>query len=224
MVKIYADGANLDEMKSLAPKVDGFTTNPSLMRKAGVTDYLAFCRAAAALGKPISFEVFADEFAEMKRQARLLAALGSNVYVKIPITNTRGESSAGLITQLSAQGIKVNVTAVFTMNQVQTVEGALTSTPAIISIFSGRIADTGIDPKVACRFARKICRPETEVLWASTRELINIKQAEACGCDIITVPNDILRKMPLFAKDLAEYSLETVRMFHDDAKASGFTL
>jgi len=224
MVKIYADGASLDEMKSLAPKLDGFTTNPSLMRKAGVTDYLAFCRAASALGKPISFEVFADEFADMKRQARILAALGPNVYVKIPITNTTGQSSAELIAQLSAQGIRLNITAVFTQNQVQAAAAALTGTPAIISIFAGRIADTGKDPKAICRFARNHCSPHVEILWASTRELINIQQAEACGCDIITVPNDILRKMPLFTKDLTEYSLETVRMFHDDALASGYVL
>lgn len=225
-IKIYADGADLAQMFEQAqdPGISGFTTNPSLMKKSGVTDYEGFAKEAlSVITKPISFEVFADDFNEMERQARLISSWGENVYVKIPITNTRGESSIPLIERLSKDGVKVNVTAVFTVAQVIDVAKVLIG-PAILSIFCGRIADTGRNPSTFCHLAATFCGTNVEVLWASTRELLNIKQAEECGCDIITVPNDLLKKMNLIGKDLTEYSLETVKMFRDDAKASGFSL
>lgn len=228
MIKIFADGADLDQIAALSNNalIAGFTTNPSLIRAAGVTAYLAFAKEVIKWipCKPVSFEVIADEFDEMERQARLLSALNVTVYVKIPVTNTRGESSDKLIERLSKSGVKVNVTAVFHVKQVVDVALVLRGAPAIISIFAGRIADTGRDPAPLCVAAKRLCTMNVEVLWASTRELLNIKQAEDCGCNIITLPNDLLAKLPLIGKDLTQYSLETVRQFHDDAKASGFTL
>ncbi len=228
MVKLYADGAHLEQMISLNSdaRISGFTTNPSLMKSSGVTDYEMFARDVLwkIRAKPVSFEVFADEFGEMERQARIIAGWSDNVYVKIPITNTRGESSIPLIERLSKEGVKVNVTAVFTAAQAIDAGRVLTGAPAIISIFAGRIADAGRDPTGLCRPLKYQRGINVELLWASTRELINIQQAQDCGCDIITVPNELLAKLHLIGKDLTEYSLETVKMFYDDAKASGFSL
>lgn len=228
MVKLFADGADLAQMIELSTnqRIAGFTTNPSLCRKAGVVDYAGFgaCLAVAIPDKPISFEVIADEFDDMERQARIISAWGKNIYVKIPVTNTRGESTEPLIERLSKAGIKLNVTAIFTSKQAASVGRVLRHAPAILSIFAGRIADAGIDPAPICRNAKYLVTMNVEILWASTRELINIKQAEECGCDIVTVPHDLLAKLHLIGKDLTDYSLETVRMFHDDAKASGFVL
>lgn len=230
-VKLFADGADYEGMVKLAqkPVVKGFTTNPSLMRKAGITDYEAFARKvlAAISDRPISFEVFADDFAGMADQARAIAAWGPNVNVKIPITNTKAQPATELIRTLSAEGIELNVTAIFTLDQVRAVAGALDpATPAIVSVFAGRIADSGIDPiphMIACKKILK-SRPRAELLWASTRELLNIFQAEQCGCDIITVPNEFLNKLNLIGKDLDAYSRETVQIFHNDATAAGFKI
>jgi transaldolase len=230
-IAIYADGADVRDMVAArdAGIVKGFTTNPTLMRKCGVTDYAAFAREALeATGRmPISFEVFADDFDEMERQAKLIATWGEAVYVKIPITNTKGESSIPLIRRLSAAGVKLNVTAILTLEQVREVAGALDpDTPAIVSVFAGRIADTGVDPVPLMREAAAICaaKPKAELLWASPRELLNIFQAEECGCHIITVTADVLKKLALVGKPLDELSLDTVKMFFNDAAAAGFTL
>lgn len=230
-IRIYSDGADVREMQAAAAAglVRGFTTNPTLMRKSGVSDYAAFAREAlaAVAGMPISFEVFADEFAEMERQARLIATWGDAVYVKIPVTNTKGESSVDLIRRLSAAGVKLNVTAILTLDQVRDVVAALDrETPAIVSVFAGRIADTGRDPVPLMRDAATIVseKPKAELLWASPRELLNIFQAEECGCDIITVTPELLRKLALVGRSLDELSLDTVKMFHTDAAAAGFTL
>ena len=209
--------------------VKGFTTNPTLMKKAGVSNYEDFAREAleAIWDLPISFEVFSDEFDEMERQAHKINNWGQNVFVKIPITNTRGEPSARLIERLSRDGIKVNVTAILTLEQVEAVSKAFSSaTTAIVSIFAGRIADTGCDPMSIMREAVRILKRHSrvEVLWASSRELLNIFQAQACGCHIITVANDILKKLPLVGKDLAEHSLDTVKMFYADAVKAGFRI
>jgi transaldolase len=210
--------------------IQGFTTNPTLMRKSGITDYQSFAQEAlAATGDmSISFEVFADEFDEMERQARLIATWGASVYVKIPITNTRGESSIPLIARLSAAGVKLNITAILTLEQVRDVVEALDpTTPAIVSVFAGRIADTGVDPVPLMREAAAICaaKPKAELLWASPRELLNIFQADEVGCHIITVTSDILKKFStMVGKPLDELSLDTVKMFYNDAAAAGFKL
>lgn len=230
-IAIYADGADVRDMVAArdAGLVKGFTTNPTLMRKVGITDYQAFAKEAlAATGDmPISFEVFADEFDEMERQAKLIATWGDSVFVKIPITNTKGESSIPLIQRLSAASVKLNVTAILTLQQVREVVDALdANVPAIVSVFAGRIADTGRDPVPLMREAAEICsaKPKAELLWASPRELLNIFQAEETGCKIITVTSDILKKLAMVGKSLDELSLDTVKMFYNDASAAGFKL
>lgn len=230
-IAIYADGADVRDMVAArdAGLVRGFTTNPTLMRKSGISDYESFAREAldATRGMPISFEVFADDFDEMERQAKLIATWGDAVYVKIPVTNTKGESSVELIRRLSAAGVKLNVTAILTLEQVREVVGALDAdTPAIVSVFAGRIADTGRDPVPLMREAKAICsaKPKAELLWASPRELLNIFQAEECGCDIITCTGEILKKLAMVGKPLDELSLDTVKMFYNDAAAAGFKL
>ncbi|HEX4231934.1 MAG TPA: transaldolase [Bryobacteraceae bacterium] len=231
-VKIFADGADKSGMLSLYenPLICGLTTNPTLMRKAGISDYEAFARdiLTVVTGKPISFEVFSDEPSEMERQARKIASWGPNVYVKIPVINTRGESMSPLIGRLAASGVKLNVTAILTLGQVRTVAQALAqSVPAVVSVFAGRIADTGRDPEPYMRASRCLLedRPLAELLWASVREVLNIFQADRCGCDVVTVPHDILAKaMKLSGMDLDALSLDTVRMFANDAAAAGFSL
>jgi transaldolase len=230
-IAIYSDGADVREMVSArdAGIVTGFTTNPTLMRKSGVSDYEAFAREALAAtgGLPISFEVFADEFGEMERQARLISAWGDAVFVKIPITNTKGESSIDLIRRLSSAGVKLNITAILTLEQVREVTAALDpEVPAIISVFAGRIADTGRDPVPLMTEAAAIAaaKPKAQLLWASPRELLNIFQAEQCGCHIITVTPDLLKKLAMVGKPLAELSLDTVRMFFNDAASAGYRL
>jgi transaldolase len=231
-VKVFADGADLagmiDTYKN-KPFVKGFTTNPTLMRKAGISDYEAFARQvlAAIPDRPISFEVFSDDFAEMERQANYIAAWGENVYVKIPVTNTAGESSTPLIRRLAAAGVKQNVTALMTLPQVHVVADALAAGPsAYISVFAGRIADSGRDPLPIMRAALAIMEPapQLELIWASPREALNIVQAEEIGCHIITVTNDLIAKAALFGKDLTEFSVDTVKMFRKDAVAAGFAL
>ena len=226
-IKIYADGSDLDEMVQALDVVSGFTTNPTLMRKAGITDYKAFAKEALRRipDHPISFEVFADDIKEMEIQAEKLAALGDNVYVKIPITTTTGKSTKGLISRLLCRQIKINITAILTIQQIREVSPFLDyQTPAILSIFAGRIADTGVDPKLTVKEALDLVPRNVEVLWASCREVYNIYEAAAIGCHIITVPNNLLGKLPLFGKDLEEFSVETVKMFYNDAQSSGFTL
>jgi transaldolase len=230
-IAIYADGADVRDMLAARDGglVRGFTTNPTLMRKSGISDYESFARQAldAVAGMPISFEVFADDFDEMERQARRIATWGDGVFVKIPITNTKGASSVDLIRRLSAAGVKLNVTAILTLEQVRAVVDAVdANTPAIVSVFAGRIADTGRDPVPLMAEAAKICaaKPKAELLWASPRELLNIFQAEECGCHIITVTSDILKKLAMVGKSLDELSLDTVKMFYHDAAAAGFTL
>jgi transaldolase len=230
-VRIFADGADYDGIVKMSrnPLVKGFTTNPSLMRKAGVNDYEAF--AHKVLGtitdRPVSFEVFADDFPSMAEQARTIATWGPNVNVKIPVTNTKGQSTGELVRALSSDGIVLNLTAIFTLDQVRAVADALDpATPAIISVFAGRIADTGVDPIPHMLAAKQILgsRPKAQLLWASTREFLNIFHAEECGCDIITVPNEFLSKLDLVDKDLAEYSRETVQTFYKDATAAAFQI
>lgn len=230
-VKIFADGADLPGMLDLYrdQRIAGFTTNPTLMRKVGVTDYRAFAREvlAAIPDRPISFEVFSDELPEMERQAHEIASWGANVYVKIPVTNTRGASTGPLIRSLSRAGVKVNVTALMTLKQVREAAGNLAGgAPSCISVFAGRVADTGRDPVPLMAAAVEALRPypQCELIWASPRELLNVFQADAIGCHIITVTHDVLKKLALVAKDLDEYSLETVKMFRSDAVAAGFTL
>jgi transaldolase len=230
-VKIFADGADKAGMLEMATKswIAGLTTNPTLMRKAGVTDYRAFARdiLQAIPDKPISFEVFSDDFAEMERQANEIAGWGDNVYVKIPVTNTKAESSCPLVKRLAQAGVKQNVTALMTLRQVREVSEALgDGPPSNVSVFAGRIADTGRDPVPLMTEAVRILRdfPRQELIWASPRELLNVFQADAIGCHIITVTNDVLKKLSLVGKDLDDYSLETVKMFRDDAVAAGFAL
>jgi len=230
-VKLFADGADLAGIKEMAanPAIKGFTTNPTLMRKAGVSDYKAFALQALQVvrGRPISFEVFADEFGEMGKQAHEIASWGKNIYVKIPVTNTKGEFSGPLVERLTRAGIQVNVTALTTVDQVKRVADRLApETPAIISVFAGRIADTGRDPVPIMAEAVKIMKkkPKSELIWASPRELLNIFQANEIGCHIITATNDILKKLPLIGKDLDAYSLETVEMFYKDAKTAGYSI
>jgi transaldolase len=229
--KIFADGAELDGMLALYrhPHIKGFTTNPTLMRKAGITDYRAFAhRVLAAIpDRPISFEVFSDDFAEMERQAGEIAAWGDNVYVKIPVTNTKRIPAYDLIHRLSHAGVKVNVTAILTLEQVQEVANAVRGgAPSNVSVFAGRIADTGRDPVPLMTDAVEMLgvEPKAELIWASPRELLNIIQADVIGCHIITVTHDILKKLALIGKSLEDYSLETVKMFYDDARAAGYSL
>lgn len=231
-IKIFADGADLQGMKTMYanPMIKGFTTNPTLMKQAGVTDYVDFARKvlAAIPDRPVSFEVFADEFDEMESQANEIASWGSNVNIKIPVTNTKGAFAGPLISRLSKRGVQVNVTAVFTLDQVERIAAALDpNTPAIVSVFAGRIADTGIDPVPLMAEASKLLkksRPKAELLWASPRELLNVIQADQVGCGIITVTNDVLKKLSLIGKDQDLYSLETVKMFYNDAQAAGFKI
>ena len=228
-VKIFADGADKDTILELYknPLIKGFTTNPTLMRKAGIKNYEAFAKdiLTAVPDRPFSLEVFADEFEEMNRQARLIASWGSNVYVKIPITNTKGHDSYYLIRDLSRDGIKVNVTAITTEYQAEQAREALRGGAlAYISVFAGRIADTGVDPAPIMRRTVACLPHNIQLIWASPRELLNVFQADEIGCHIITATNDILKKLSLVGKDLTEYSLETVQMFYNDAQASEFTL
>jgi len=228
-VKIFADGADKASMLELyrQPFIKGFTTDPTLMRKAGVKDYERFAREILQLitDRPISFEVFADDEVEMERQARKIAAWGPNVYVKIPVTNTRGESMRNLIRRLSAEGIQVNATALLALDQVRHIAQALRGgAPSYISVFAGRVADTGRDPVPLMKSALELLAPSTQLVWASPRELLNIFQADEVGCHIITATSDVLKKISLIGKDLHEFSLETVRMFHDDAARAGYEL
>jgi len=230
-IKLFADGADKNGMLEMYrnPLIKGFTTNPTLMRKAGVTDFEAFAREVlqAIPDRPISFEVFSDDFGEMERQAKKIAAWGENVYVKIPVTDSKGESSATLVQHLTTAGIKINVTAVFTLEQVRQVSGALSGgAPAVISVFAGRIADTGRDPVPLMVESLALVKNSSnvELLWASPRELLNVFQADAMGCHIITATNDILQKLNLVDKDLGEYSLETVVMFRSDAMKANYHL
>jgi transaldolase len=230
-VKLYADGADIAGMLAMYKKdyIRGFTTNPTLMRKAGIQNYGAFAREILGhiSDRPISFEVFADELPEMEQQARVIARWAKNVYVKIPITNTRGVSTAPIIHSLSREGIPLNITAVFTEAQSQQVIDAIDpNTPAILSVFAGRIADAGLDPMPLMKRIRKMTEatPKMELLWASPREVLNVLQADEVGCHIITATNDILNKVSQFGKDLTQFSLETVQMFYNDAQASAFSI
>jgi transaldolase len=231
-VKIFADGADLEGMISLSrnPLIKGLTTNPTLMRKAGIQDYESFARDALAFikDKPISFEVFSDEFSEMKRQALKIRDWQQNVYVKIPITNSRGESSMALVKELAAANVQLNVTAILTAKQVREVAAALhPDVLAVVSVFAGRIADTGRDPLAVMAASKVILEelPKAELLWASVREVLNLFQADQCGCDIVTVPHDILNKaLKLVGRDLRTLSLETVNMFAQDAEKAGYSL
>ncbi|MGO9009805.1 MAG: transaldolase [Bryobacteraceae bacterium] len=230
-MKLYADAANTGDMLELYanPLIRGFTTNPTLMRKAGVADYERFAHEvlAAIRDRPISFEVFADDFPEMERQAHKIAAWSDQVYVKIPVTNSRAEPSSDLIRRLSHSGVKVNVTALLAPEQVREVAGALVGgAPACVSVFAGRIADTGRDPVPLMAAAVEMLRPhpQVELIWASPRELLNVFHADSIGCHIITVTSDVLRKLSLVGKDLRDYSLETVQMFRNDALKAGYLL
>lgn len=230
-IKIFADGANLSGMKEMYqnPLIKGFTTNPTLMRAAGVTDYKAFAQEVLTVipDRPVSFEVFADDFPTMISQALEIASWGENVYVKIPVTNTFGDPSLPVIRKLSKAGVKLNITAVMTNVQVREVAESLApDVPAVVSVFAGRVADTGRDPVPHMREALTYLkgRPKAELLWASPRELLNIFQADAIGCHIITVTNDLLKKLSLVGKDLTGYSLETVTMFYKDASAAGYQI
>ena len=230
-IDLYADGADIREMVAARESglVKGFTTNPTLMKKSGITDYEAFAKDAlkAVSGMPVSFEVFADEFAEMERQARRICTWGDEVFVKIPITNTKGESAIPLIKRLSDSRVKLNITAILTVKQVgETVAALHVDTPAIVSVFAGRIADTGRDPIPLMKECAAIMKqkPKAQLLWASPRELLNIFHAEECGCHIITVTSDILKKLTMVGKPLEDLSLDTVKMFYNDASAAGFKL
>jgi transaldolase len=230
-VKIFADGANKAGMLEMYDRsyIKGFTTNPTLMRQAGISDYRAFAKdiLRSIPDRPISFEVFSDEFEEMERQAREIAEWGEHVYVKIPVTNTRREPAYELIRHLSGAGIKLNVTALMTLDQVRSVVTHVAGgTPCCISVFAGRVADTGRDPLPMMAEAVELLRvaPQAELIWASPRELLNVFQADAIGCHIITVTNDILKKLSLVGKDLSDFSLETVKMFYNDATQAGYQL
>jgi transaldolase len=230
-IKIFADGANKAGMLEMYryPFIKGFTTNPTLLRKAGVSDYETFALdiLKAIPDRPISFEVFSDEFEEMELQARKISAWGKNVYVKIPITNTRAQSSLNLIRRLASAGIKLNVTAMMPLDQIRDVSEALEGgPPAYVSIFAGRVADTGRDPVPLMAAAVEMLRlyPNIELIWASPRELLNIFQADLIACHIITVTNDILKKLELVGKDLHAFSLDTVKMFREDALKAGYVL
>ena len=231
-IQIFADGADKAGILDLnsKPYVKGMTTNPSLMKKSGVKDYEAFAKEVlqTVTTKPISFEVFSDEFDGMRRQAAKIKTWGKNVYVKIPITNTRRESAAGLVRELTAAGVKLNVTALCTLGQVhETAQALKGGAPSVISVFAGRIADTGRDPMPLMRAALEICAAadaRIELLWASPRELLNLVQAAEVGCHIITVTPDLLKKVELIGKDLGDFSLDTVKMFHRDAADAGYQL
>jgi transaldolase len=230
-VKLFADGADKAGMLEMYrnPLIKGFTTNPTLMRKAGVNDYQAFAKdvIASIPDRPISFEVFSDDFEEMERQAKMISSWGQNVYVKIPVTNSSGVFSGELIKKLADFGIKLNVTALTTLTQVRDVVANLAQGPeAYVSVFAGRVADTGRDPVplMAAAVALLAPYPKLELIWASPRELLNVFQAESVGCHVITATNDILKKLPLVGKDLTEYSLDTVKMFKSDAEGAGFKL
>ena len=230
-VKIFADGADLEGMISLAarPEIAGFTTNPTLMRKSGVEDYEAFARKVLDVitDRPISFEVFADHPAGMVRQARLIASWGSNVYVKVPVTDTTGAPTMAVVEQLTAEGVQLNVTALMTVAQVERVTAALAGTRgAVVSVFAGRITDTGRDPIPIMVESLRVtsAQPKVSLLWASPREILNVWQADQIGVDIITVTHDVLPKLALAGRDLDAYSLDTVRMFYDDARAAGYQL
>ena len=229
-IKIFADGANVTEMKKVYSEgiVKGFTTNPTLMKKDGVKDYVAFAKDVLSEIKdmPISFEVFTDDFESMERQAREIGSWGDNVFIKIPITNTKGEPSYELIKKLSDDGMKLNITAILTLEQIKNVSKSINEkTPAIVSLFAGRIADTGRDPIPYIKESLNILKGNSnaELLWASSRELLNIFQAEECGCHIITVTNDLLKKLQMVNKDLKELSLDTVKMFYNDASSAGYS-
>jgi len=230
-VKIYADGADKPGMLEMyaKPYIKGLTTNPTLMKKAGISDYRAFCREILEhlKDKPVSIEVLSDDFVEMERQAFEISSWGCNVYVKIPVSNTKRETSYALVRKLGIEKVKMNVTAITTLNQVREVAAALNpSVPSCVSVFAGRIADTGLDPVPMMAAAVELLRdaPAAELVWASPRELLNIFQADSVGCHIITVTNDILRKLSLIGYDLGDYSLDTVRMFYNDAVSAGFRL
>lgn len=230
-VKLFADGAEKGGMLEMyaKPYIKGFTTNPTLMHKAGLTDYRGFAKSIveAIPDRPISFEVFSDEFDEMERQAHEIAAWGENVYVKIPVTNTRREPAYELVRRLAHSSVKLNITAILTLEQVeQVVDAVKGGAPSCVSVFAGRVADTGRDPVPLMARAVEILRaaPSAELIWASPRELLNIFQADEIGCHIITVTNDILKKLALVGKDLGDYSLDTVKMFYDDGRKAGFTL
>jgi transaldolase len=230
-IKVFADGADLDSILELAadPVVRGFTTNPTLMRKAGIEDYEGFARKVLdhVIDRPISFEVCADDFEEMRRQAHRLASWGPNVYVKIPVTNTEGISSSPLIADLTADGVHLNVTGILTLAQVREVSESLAkSSGAVVSVFAGRIADTGRDPVPLMASAVELLRQyqQVELLWASPREIINVCQADSIGCDIITVTNDLLKKLGGLGRSLEDVSLDTVRMFYNDAVDAGYLL
>lgn len=230
-IKIFADGADLDVIRELYKNkyITGFTTNPTLMNKSGINDYEGFARRLLAHipDRPISFEVFSDEFDEMERQALKIASWGKNVYVKIPVTNTRRESSVNLVKKLTGDGVQLNVTALMTLEQVRGVSAALGNhVPSYISVFAGRIADTGRDPMPIMKRAVEVMSRynKQELIWASPRELLNIFHADEIGCHIITVTHDILKKLPFVGKDLDEYSLDTVKMFYNDAIKAGFSL
>ena len=230
-IKLFADGADRDGMLEMyqKPYIQGFTTNPTLMRKVGISDYEAFAHdiLQAIPDRPISFEVFADDFDEMERQALKIRTWGENVYVKIPVSNTRQQMSYDLIGKLADAGVHLNITAILTLEQVNAVADAVKNGPAsVVSVFAGRIADTGLDPVPLMSKALEILEvaPQAELLWASPREVLNIYQADAIGCHIITATNDIIRKLSLSGKDLAQYSLETVQMFYDDASRAGYQL
>lgn len=230
-VKLFADGADVSGIKEMAgdPLIKGFTTNPTLMRKAGVTDYKAFALEVLKVvgSRPISFEVFADDLAEMEKQALEIASWGKNVNVKIPVTNTKGQFCGDIVERLSRAGVQLNVTAVMTLDQVKRIADRLApETAAIVSVFAGRIADTGRDPVPLMAEAVNILKskPKAELIWASPRELLNIFQADSIGCHIITATNDILKKLSLVGKDLDGYSLETVEMFYKDASAAGYKI
>ncbi|MDD5363164.1 MAG: transaldolase [Ignavibacteria bacterium] len=230
-IKIFADGADVNEMQKAASEgiVKGFTTNPTLMRKSGISDYESFAKDALSKvnGLPISFEVFSDDFDSMKKEALKISGWGKNVFVKIPITNTKGESSAELIKYLSDKNINLNITAMLTLEQVKLMSETFSGdNESIISVFAGRIADTGVDPVPYMLKAKEILisKPKLKLLWASSREVLNIAQAEECGCDIITVTNDLLKKLNMLGKDLKELSLDTVRMFYNDASSAGYKI
>jgi transaldolase len=230
-VQIFADGADKPEMLEMyaKPYIRGLTTNPTLMKKAGITDYRSFCKDILThiKDKPLSFEVFSDDFAEMERQAMEIASWGENVYVKIPVTNTKQEACFDLVKKLGQQKVKMNITAIMTMAQVRDVVLVLNpSVPSYVSVFAGRIADTGRDPVPMMAAAVQMLKvaPSAELIWASPRELLNIFQADDIGCQVITVTNDILKKISLVRYDLNEYSLDTVKMFYSDAVSAGFRI
>ena len=230
-VKLFADGADLETIAQMArhPLIKGFTTNPTLMRKAGVRDYRAFAREVLTVvpERPVSFEVFSDDFSQMERQALEIASWGRNVYVKIPVTNTDGTFSGPLIKRLAVAGVKVNVTALLSVAQVEQVAQCLAKpVPSFVSVFAGRIADTGRDPVPIMAKALEVlaARPKAELIWASPRELLNIFQADAIRCHVITATSDLLAKLPLVGKDLERFSLETVQMFRRDAVQAGYTI